>query len=367
MAVMMQQPSQPALPPAWLSRLVAPALVGATALFGSDAALAAVFTADQEIAAQAWQKTDRNFVDRSFAGQDWFSVRQKMVKKKYDSRDEVYAEIRTMLKTLDDKYTRFLTPSMFNAIYAVATGDVAGIGVELAAIDAVGGMTGGTGSEGADVKISSVVEGAPSEKAGLMVGDVLIDADGNSLKGISPEEAASKVRGPVGSKLRLVVQRAGEEEPRVLLITRASVKLEAVTSTTVGNVGYVRIKQFSTTTADDVKKALDAMSGSKSFVLDLRGNTGGYFPGGVDVAKLFLKEKQDITYVVDKRLQVTTYSTFEDGPYVDKPLLLLVDGNTASASEILASALHDLCARARYACLCVRVRMRRARAERFVC
>ena len=116
----------------WLGRLVAPALIGGACLLGGDSALAASeFTPDQEIVAQAWYKTDRNFVDRSFAGQDWFTTRQKMLKKKYDSRDEAYVEIRKMLASLNDKYTRFLTPSMYTAIYAVATGDVAGIGLSL--------------------------------------------------------------------------------------------------------------------------------------------------------------------------------------------------------------------------------------------
>ena len=197
-AVRMHQPSQHTQPPAWLGQLVAPALIaGVSLLGGADAALAKEMTPDQELVAQAWYKTNLNFVDRSFADQDWFSLRQKMVKKKYDSRDEAYVEIRSMLATLDDKYTRFLTPSMFKAIYAVATGDVAGIGVELAAVDAVGGMTGGRGSEGADVKITAIVEGAPSEKAGLQIGDVLVDADGNNLAGLSPEEAAAKVRAPM--------------------------------------------------------------------------------------------------------------------------------------------------------------------------
>ena len=114
----------------------------------------------------------------------------------------------------------------------------------------------------------------------------------------------------VGSKLRLVVQRPGEEEPQIKIIVRASVKLEAVTSsmqTANGQkVGFIRIKQFSTSTVTDVKTALETLSadGANSFVMDLRGNTGGYFPGGVDVARLFLKADSPITYVVDKRREV---------------------------------------------------------------
>ena len=134
------------------------------------------------------EEVDNNFVDRTFAGQDWFQLRQKAVKKSYADTKEAYDEIRKILATLKDKYTRFLTPSMYDAIYSVATGDVAGIGVELAAP-----------SESTEasplVAISTVVEGAPSEAAGLKPGDVLLDADDNSLLGLTPEEAAAKVRG----------------------------------------------------------------------------------------------------------------------------------------------------------------------------
>mmetsp|Transcript_38101 Transcript_38101/g.76358 ORF Transcript_38101/g.76358 Transcript_38101/m.76358 type:complete len:414 (-) Transcript_38101:137-1378(-) len=305
---------------------------------GGQAAQAKALTEDQYLAAQAWTRTDKEYADRSFAGQDWFKRRQTMVKKSYNSREEVYDEIRSMLDSLGDRYTRFLTPAMYNAVYSVATGDVAGIGVELAA--------GKASDDGrVSVEVSSVVEGAPSDVAGLRMGDVLEEADGTLLRGLSPEEAASKVRGPKGSKLRLTVRRDGEAEPLVMIITRAEVKLAGVRSSTVSvegqKVGLVRIKQFSTTTADDVAAALDSLSGAKAIVLDLRGNTGGYFPGGVDVAKLFLKAETPITYVVDKRGQTTTYSTFENGKYADVPLLILVDSKTASASEILSSALQD--------------------------
>ena len=190
-----------------------------------QAALAAKdFTDEQRLAAEAWTKADKEFADRTFAGQDWFKRRQSMTKKNYASREEAYEEIREMLKSLDDKYTRFLTPAMYNAVYSVATGDVAGIGVELALtpID--------SGSAEEQVGISTVVEGAPSDLAGLKPGDILLDADGSSLLGLSPEEAAAKVRGPKGSKLRLTIRRSGEAEPLVKIITRAAVKLAGTLS-----------------------------------------------------------------------------------------------------------------------------------------
>lgn len=303
------------------------------------AAAIAPMTEDQRIVAQAWRLIDRSYVDRSFADQDWFTTRQKAVRKPYDSREAAYDEVRAILATLGDKYTRFLTPAMFDAVYSVATGDVAGIGVELEARAA--------GPDGrALVALSTVVEGGPAEAAGLQPGDVLEEVDDAGLRGLSPEEAASKVRGAIGSKLRLTVRRDGVDEPLVKLMTRAQVKLAAVTSSLESaagaKIGYVKVKQFSTATAADVESALASMGGASAYVLDLRGNTGGYFPGGVDVARLFLKRDTPITYVVDKKENVVEYRTYDaDGAYSDKPLVLLVDGKTASASEVLTGAMRD--------------------------
>jgi len=315
--------------------------------FAARPAAAKQLTDDQYLVAEAWRKADAQFVDRTFAGQDWFKLRQTLVKKKYEDREAAYEEIRAMLGSLGDRYTRFLTPAMYDAVYSVATGDVAGIGCEIASSD--GQITSNQKvAKDATVVFSTIVEGSPAEQAGLRPGDVLEEVDGFSLRGLSPEEAAAKVRGAVGSRLRLTVSRAGEAEPLVKLITRAPVKLAGVTSSLQDGpaktkVGYVRIKQFSTTTATDVAAALEQLTakGAKAFVFDLRGNTGGYFPGGVDVARLFLRAEAPITYVVDKRDQTTTYAAFEDGAYANVPLLLLVDGKTASASEILSSAMQD--------------------------
>eukprot|EP00316_Scyphosphaera_apsteinii_P008591 CAMPEP_0119300084 /NCGR_PEP_ID=MMETSP1333-20130426/2084_1 /TAXON_ID=418940 /ORGANISM="Scyphosphaera apsteinii, Strain RCC1455" /LENGTH=450 /DNA_ID=CAMNT_0007301731 /DNA_START=87 /DNA_END=1439 /DNA_ORIENTATION=- len=298
----------------------------------------------QLLAAEAWKLVDRNYADRTFAGQDWFETRQKLVKKNYDSSTDVYNEISKMLETLGDKYTRFLTPAKYKAVFAVATGDVAGIGVELAAKD--------VDADGKPLKqplvvISSIVDNGPADKAGLLPGDVLESADGADLRGLEPEEAAAKVRGAPGSKIRLEVTRRGAEDVPPMIITRGKVKLEAVTSS-IGSidgskVGLVRLKQFSTETAADMKAALRGLSsgGVTSFVIDLRGNTGGYFPGGVDVARLFLPKGSLITYTVDKTGATTAYEVYEDGEYVTSPVALLVDDKTASASEVLSGALHD--------------------------
>ena len=189
----MRLPPPPlAPPPSLLSRLAAHGTACALSLLLVAAppifpALAAELSPEQKLVASAWKKVDQEYVDRTFAGQDWFTVRQKLVKQNYASRDAAYDEIRGMLGKLGDKYTRFLTPAMYDAVFSVATGDVAGIGVEL---EALGGdpfaKGGGTG-----VAIATVVEGGPADKAGLKPGDVLQSVDGDDVGAKTPEEAAA--------------------------------------------------------------------------------------------------------------------------------------------------------------------------------
>ena len=189
--ISMRLPSAQQLAGPVASRALASLLGASVVLLGDpNHALAAGLSAEQQLAAEAWRVTDREYVDRSFANQDWFQARQKMVKKSYAAdRTAVYDEIRAMLASLGDKYTRFLTPSAYDAVFSVATGDVAGIGVELAP---VGGGAAPTkpGAPVPPIAITTVFEGAPAEVAGLKEGDVLNDVDSEPLAGLSAEEVA---------------------------------------------------------------------------------------------------------------------------------------------------------------------------------
>ena len=299
-------------------------------------ALAAkMLSEDQRIAAQAWKLTDREFVDRNFADQDWFQRRQKMVKQDYASRDAVYDQIRSMLDSLGDKYTRFLTPPMYNAVYSVATGSVAGIGVEL--------------QRNADeVSVNSVVDNGPADKGGLRVGDIVEIVDGEDVSRLSAEEVAARIRGPPGSKVSLqLAAQSTKEDVRKVILERAEVKLAAVTSNLESvkgkKAGVIKIRQFSTETAADVRTCLNKFAPSRLdfLIFDLRGNTGGYFTGGIDLARLMLPKDATITTVTDNKLNVVKYETYDDGIDITTPVLLVVDSRTASASEIFSSAMQD--------------------------
>ncbi|EOD24861.1 carboxyl-terminal processing protease [Emiliania huxleyi CCMP1516] len=324
----MRLPRPPHAPPlAPIARAAASSLASvllASSLLGGDVGPqlgpAAAFasqplTEEQKLVAEAWRVTDREFVDREFGGQDWFSVRQKMLKQRYDSRVDAYDQVRAMLAALDDKYTRFLTPSAYDAVFATATGGVVGIGVELQ-----------TETEPSNrVTINNVVPGGPADRAGVRPGDEIVNADGEDCTRLSAEEASKYVRGAAGSKIGAWGPRPRPEPAP----PSPQVKLAAVTksSATLGGVpvGFVTIRQFSTSTAADVKAAL-----ADALVLDLRGNTGGYFTGGVDAAAA----QGTADHVRDRQPS-------QRGMDTETPLYLLVDSRTASASEILSSALQD--------------------------
>lgn len=243
-----------------------------------------------------------------------------------------------MLATLGDRYTRYLSPAKYDSIVNAATGNVFGVGVELAQ-DKVGMR----------VIASDVEPTGPAAKGGLQRNDVFMEVDGVRFDDgkATPDDVAVVVRGPEGSKVGMVVERDGKTVDFIL--TRAPIKITSVRSYmgekpgVNGKVGIVRIKSFSGTTADTVKAELESLrkKGAENFLLDMRGNPGGLLPGGVDTASLFLQGNKPVVFVVDKKGIVDAQSTLQDGVEMDAPLVLLVDKNTASAAEVMTAALKE--------------------------
>lgn len=293
-------------------------------------------TEAQKLVAEAWRVVDQSFVDRTFNKHDWFSIRMKAVKKPYATVGDAYPAIRNMLALLADPYTRFLTPEQFSSLTSSATGELAGVGVEMfpSRVDDV-------------LKVSSPVDGSPAARAGIRPLDVIQYIDGEPTDSLTPDEAAARIRGKPGTTVMLsVVHDAGKPGRKAveetLQLTREKLRLQTVTVTSLGNDTLLaKIKQFNSSTADDLMDALHLQKGIKKIVLDLRNNPGGYFPGGVDVARLFMKAETPVVFVVDKNGIQEEMDTFQDGEFVDVPLVVLVNEKTASASEILAGALKD--------------------------
>lgn len=293
---------------------------------------------EQDVVNEVWRVVNAAYVDTTFNGQDWKAVRMKALKKEYRSKEDAYTGAKDMLKVLGDPFTRFLTPQEYDAVTGLARGGVAGVGLELAATPA-------TPKQVSSVILGGVVTGSPAEKAGLKTGDVLVAVDGEEAVGENLDTVAGMLRGDSGTSVRLDVSRDGKL--LVFPLTRAQFKYEGVRSeaTTVRGqkIGVVTIKVFSKNTFEDVRMAVAKMveEGAQSILLDLRHNPGGFFPGGIDVARLFLPSDETIVSVVDRNGIADTYGTIATGKYADLPLVVVVDEKTASASEILSAALRD--------------------------
>jgi len=298
----------------------------------------ASFTPEQRFIAEAWRQVDNAYIDRTFNHQDWFQLRQDAIKKKYKSMDEARTEVESILGSLGDRYTRYLSPAKYDSIVNAATGNVFGVGVELA-----------QDKEGMRVIASDVEPTGPAARGGLKPKDVFVEVDGVRFDDgkATPDDVAVVVRGPEGSKVGMVVEREGKTVDFIL--TREPIKITSVRSYigdkpgVNGKVGVVRIKNFSGTTAATVKSELEGLKkkGAQNFLLDLRGNPGGLLPGGVDTASLFLEANKPVVFVANKNGVVDAQSTLADGIDLDSPLVILVDKNTASAAEVMTAALKE--------------------------
>ncbi|MBC7263504.1 MAG: S41 family peptidase [Chloroflexi bacterium] len=248
-----------------------------------------------------------------------------------DYKNMTYGAIEGMLKSLGDPFTTFVEPTQHRLEQDAYQGKFGGIGALM-----------GTDEDGRII-ISSLLEGAPAERAGLRAGDVVLAVDDTDIAGYSIEEAVILVRGPVGTTVRLRIERPGEPEPLVFEIVRQEIDLPTVNWRVLEDgIGYIQITMFSDATPRELRRALESLQGedASSVVLDLRGNPGGLVNSAVAVTGEFLRGG----LVLRERTssdEETRYSAPLDGKAVDWPLVVLVDGGTASAAEIVAGAIQD--------------------------
>ena len=292
------------------------------------------FTPEQKMVTEAWREVDSTYLDRTFNGQDWFQMRQDLVKQKYKSMDEAHNAVEDMMSKLGDKYTRYLSPAKYQSMVDAATGTLAGVGVEIA-----------TNKEKL-VMVSDVEPDSPAQKAGLLPNDVFLEGGGATFdKTSTPDDVALRLRGPVGSKVGVTILRDGKET-KDFIIQREALKVTSVRSyiaQTNKEVGVIRIKSFSGTTSSTVKEAFEDLKkkGAKQILFDLRSNPGGLLPGGVETASLFLKANKPVVYVVSNKGIISAEETFKDGFDTETKLTILVDHNTASAAEVFTAAMKE--------------------------
>ncbi len=228
---------------------------------------------------------------------------------------------------IGDPYSAYLTEQEYNDIMISTTGEYQGIGVTIAPDD--NGL----------INVVSPIDGSPAEKAGIKTGDKIISVGGKTYDGGSIDQAVAAMRGKPGSKVDIVVLR-GEEELD-FSITRANIVMQSVRSELLdGNIGYIRISSFEEKTAEDFKQELRDMEIKrvKGIVIDLRDNGGGLVESSVQIADMLLDEGV-VTYTEDRKGEKEYYKA--KAGKTDLPYVILVNGGTASASEILTAAVKD--------------------------
>jgi len=250
-----------------------------------------------------------------------------------DDKKLLEGAIRGMLASLDP-HSAYLDEEDFKDLQVGTTGKFGGLGIEVSMEDGF-------------VKVVSPIDDTPAQRAGVQAGDLIIRLDDTPVKGMSLGDAVKMMRGEPGTDITLTIVREGTQKPLIIKITRDIIKVDSVKSRMLENgYGYVRITNFQTATGDDVHKAVSGLKKEnkgplRGLVLDLRNNPGGVLGAAVSVADTFLR-KGKVVYtegrVPDAELD---FNATPDDLLDDAPMVVLVNGGSASASEIVAGALQD--------------------------
>ncbi|MDM9379899.1 S41 family peptidase [Chlorogloeopsis sp. ULAP01] len=295
---------------------------------------ATALTEEQKLVTEVWRIVNRTYLDDTFNHQNWAAVRQKVLSAALTDQKAAYAAIGKMLKSLNDPFTRFLDPEQYRSLQVNTSGELTGVGLQIALNQQTGKL-----------EVVTPISGSPAEKAGIRPRDRIVKIEGVSTENLTLDEAATKMRGPIGSLVTLLIERDGEGE-KEFRVPRDRISLNPVVAelrnTTQGvPLGYIRLTQFNANAPMELAHAINNLEkkGAAAYILDLRNNPGGLLQAGIEVARLWLNSGT-IVYTVNRQGIQGSFESF--GPALtDDPLVVLVNQGTASASEILAGALQD--------------------------
>ena len=306
----------------WLAAI---ALLGWNLAVGAKIAAKAEKTDDttnvafekMQLLAEVMLQIRRNYVDEEQTGY----------------KDLMYGALRGMLQSLD-AHSQFMDPDMFNDMKSDTAGEFGGVGIVIGHRDGV-------------LTVIAPMEDTPAFRAGILHGDKIVDIDGESTETLSLQDAVKRMRGEPGTKVKLKILRLNPQEIKEFEIVRAVIKVESVKDERMldDGIGYIRIIQFNEPTADTLQHAIEALlaQGMRALILDLRNNPGGLLSAAVEVSQKFLTSGAKIVTTRGRQpeLTQTQYAARGRHHYLDFPMVLLVNGGSASASEIVAGALQD--------------------------
>ena len=253
---------------------------------------------------------------------------------KPDNSKLVESAINGMLAGLDP-HSSYMDPKSFRDMQVQTRGEFGGLGIEVTMEDGL-------------VKVVAPIDDTPAAKAGVMANDVITQLDGEAVQGLTLNQAVDKMRGPVNTKIKLTIMRKGSDKPIDVTIVRDVIRVKSVRSHVEGDdVGYIRITQFNEQTTDGLKQAIDDLNSQlgadkiKGYVVDLRNNPGGLLDQAISVSDTFL-DKGEIVSTRGRNPEETQRFNARPGDMTKgKPVIVLINGGSASASEIVAGALQD--------------------------
>ncbi|OUL30580.1 carboxyl-terminal processing protease CtpC [Nostoc sp. 106C] len=286
----------------------------------------------KELIDEVWQVVQRQYVDGTFNQVDWQAVRKEYLSKSYSNKEEAYKSIREMLKKLDDPYTRFMNPEEFKNMQVDTSGELTGIGITISQDEKTKQLV-----------VIAPIEDTPAFKAGILAKDEILKIDGNSTEGMDTNKAVSLIRGAAGTKVKLTIRRSGQTKD--FEIQRARIEIHPVKysqkQTPSGNLGYIRLNQFSANAGKEMQNAIKNLETKQvvGYVLDLRGNPGGLLFSSVEIARMWLNTGTIVSTIDRQGEQEREIANGR--ALTNKPLVVLVDKGSASASEILSGALQD--------------------------
>ena len=278
-----------------------------------------------------WRLINNKFVDQTNNNQNWAQWRHK-----YDNQiktnEDAYVAINTMVASLNDPYTKFLDPKEFADETSSIKGSLKGIGIQI-------------GVKDGKLMVIAPIEDTPAERAGLLADDEILEIDGVSTKGITVDKAADKIRGKEGTQVTLLVKRK-DTAPKYYTITRANIEIKSISQKIPTGMDfpneycYIRLSAFiSRNAASEFGTILNNNKNKKGFVIDLRSNPGGLLTNAIYISDMFL-DGGTIVSTVDRDGYKETQRA-SAGVYTNKPVVVLINKGSASASEIFSGAMKD--------------------------
>jgi carboxyl-terminal processing protease len=269
----------------------------------------------------------------SLFGDVFERLRADYVEKPDDSK-LIESAINGMLAGLDP-HSSYMDSKSFREMQAQTRGEFGGLGIEVTMEDGL-------------IKVVAPIDETPAAKAGIMANDIITHLDDAPVQGLTLNQAVEKMRGPESSKIKLKIMRKGQDKPIEISITRARIQVRSVRSRLEGDdVGFIRVTQFNEQTTEDLKKAITDLSAQagdklKGFIIDLRNNPGGLLDQAISVSAAFLEKGSEIVSTRGRTAEETQRFNARAGDLTkNKPVIVLINGGSASPSEIVAGALQD--------------------------